>query len=204
MSTRNKKRSKIEDEDEEGGWLAEETTGNQILPVAILPTNFDGIPLDGSQYLAVVRREAKAAPSIARYNNFPFTSLSDKNEDKHETSNLVSDDEDILPPREWRNLFLHKFKNMRESIRYRTQSTDQSSMNDCLPKGKNAKKWFKYLHGIEPIVEEYSEEEIETEKDDKLGQANTNAKQLRMPKDSLLLRFSTVSKAGSLSNLDVC
>lgn len=28
---------------------------NQSLPVAELPPDFDGIPLDGSQYLAVVR-----------------------------------------------------------------------------------------------------------------------------------------------------
>ena len=29
--------------------------GNQTLPVADLPPGFDGVPLDGAQYLAVVR-----------------------------------------------------------------------------------------------------------------------------------------------------
>lgn len=32
-----------------------EAYGNQTLPVAVLPKDFDGIPLDGSQYLATVR-----------------------------------------------------------------------------------------------------------------------------------------------------
>lgn len=29
--------------------------GNQTLPVAVLPADFDGVPLDGATYLAMVR-----------------------------------------------------------------------------------------------------------------------------------------------------
>jgi hypothetical protein len=45
----------------QGGVLKEDdiqdglSRGNQTLPVADLPPGFDGIPLDGAQYLAVVR-----------------------------------------------------------------------------------------------------------------------------------------------------
>jgi len=32
-----------------------EKYGNQTLPVSVLPEDFDGIPMDGGQYLATVR-----------------------------------------------------------------------------------------------------------------------------------------------------
>lgn len=48
---RKRKRTTQKDNDE-GEDIAR---GNQTLPVADLPPDFDGIPLDGSQYLAVVR-----------------------------------------------------------------------------------------------------------------------------------------------------
>lgn len=49
-----KRRKRDRDDGDEAGQdgLAR---GNQTLPVAELPLNFDGIPLDGAQYLAVVR-----------------------------------------------------------------------------------------------------------------------------------------------------
>lgn len=59
MPSSKKKRRKIEaacvhndEEDEDGDSAA---LGSQVLPVAELPVGFDGIPLDGAQYLAIVR-----------------------------------------------------------------------------------------------------------------------------------------------------
>ena len=40
------------------------TDALQSLPVGELPPDFDGVPLDGEQYLAMVRSEANAAPRI--------------------------------------------------------------------------------------------------------------------------------------------
>lgn len=185
------KRPRNDDDDDEPGWQIEENSGNQILPVAILPADFDGIPLDGSQYLAVVRKEAKAAPSIARYKGYSLK------EAAFESVDLGIEDDNLLPPPEWRDNFLHKFRNMRESLMYRVQSGHQSQ--EGLPKGKSAKKWFKYLHGLEPRIDEFSEDEEElVEKDGKINQANSDLKgenpRLRPPKDSLLRTFQTVSE----------
>ncbi|PWN33716.1 uncharacterized protein FA14DRAFT_190843 [Meira miltonrushii] len=187
MPRSNKKRSRNEEEDDAPDWQNGEGSGNQILPVAILPADFDGVPLDGSQYLAVVRKEARAAPSIARYKE--YASMEAKLEDKE----LGIEDADLLPPQEWRDSFLHKFKNMRESLRSRVQSGDQPHKVDNFPKGKSAKKWFKYLHGSEPSIKEYSEDEEEQVENNESLQSNSNSKggNLRVPKDSLLRSFHT-------------
>ena len=45
-----RKRDEFDDSDEE-----EPTLGKQVLPVANLPVDFDGVPLDGLQHLFTVR-----------------------------------------------------------------------------------------------------------------------------------------------------
>lgn len=45
-----RKRDEAGDEDEE-----EPSLGRQVLPVANLPNDFDGVPMDGLQYLFTVR-----------------------------------------------------------------------------------------------------------------------------------------------------
>ena len=45
-----RKADELEDEDEEEPML-----GRQVLPVANLPDTFDGVPMDGMQYLFTVR-----------------------------------------------------------------------------------------------------------------------------------------------------
>ena len=45
-----RKRSELDSSDEE-----EPTLGKQVLPVANLPADFDGVPQDGLQYLFTVR-----------------------------------------------------------------------------------------------------------------------------------------------------
>ena len=46
-----RKRDEYEASDDEGG----HALGKQVLPVADLPSNFDGVPEDGAQYLFTVR-----------------------------------------------------------------------------------------------------------------------------------------------------
>lgn len=46
------RREDLDDDEEEGD---PSVLGFQALPVAELPLGFDGIPMDGAQYLAVVR-----------------------------------------------------------------------------------------------------------------------------------------------------
>lgn len=203
MPKPNKKRSRNEEEDDdESDWQTGESSGNQILPVAILPADFDGVPLDGSQYLAVVRKEARAAPSIARYKEYASMEV------KPEETELGIADEDLLPPQEWRDNFLHKFKNMRESLRNHVQSGDQAQKVERFPKGKSAKKWFKYLHGSEPSINEYSDEEEEYAENDEnplQPSSDTRGDNLRVPKDSLLRTFQTVSRVPLKSkNSPIC
>jgi len=58
-----RKRDELEDSDEEP------SPGRQILPVANLPEDFDGEPIDGSQYLFTVRWAASSivSPLISAY-----------------------------------------------------------------------------------------------------------------------------------------
>jgi len=58
-----RKRDELEDSDEEP------SLGRQILPVANLPEDFDGEPIDGSQYLFTVRWAASslASPLTSTY-----------------------------------------------------------------------------------------------------------------------------------------
>ena len=51
-----RKAEDLEDSDEEEPML-----GRQVLPVANLPADFDGVPMDGLQYLFTVRCVATAS-----------------------------------------------------------------------------------------------------------------------------------------------
>lgn len=86
--------------------------GNQSLPVAVLPPDFDGIPMDGATYLAMVRQEAATHPSVYTATHNPYAVIADA----ASTSAVpVSRTTELgIPNDEWRAAFLERFKAMRE------------------------------------------------------------------------------------------
>ncbi|KIK67933.1 hypothetical protein GYMLUDRAFT_154768 [Collybiopsis luxurians FD-317 M1] len=133
--------------------------GKQILPVADLPDDFDGVPGDGLQYLFTVRsvaflvcslntyltacrRDARLLPHITRVPN-PYQTL----EPVHPPSRSVETMHPSLPSPEWRNLFEIRFRNLRKNI---LQSTHQIVSNNGkirMPDIKDRAAWWEFLAG---------------------------------------------------------
>lgn len=100
--------------EDESGW---DGISNQTLPVAELPPDFDGIPLDGSTYLAMVRREAASHPSIFLAAHNPYAEEArGSNMAQDKSLNLLPDAAQTLdiPSPEWRRVFLERFLALRE------------------------------------------------------------------------------------------
>ncbi|EPQ27658.1 uncharacterized protein PFL1_04796 [Pseudozyma flocculosa PF-1] len=137
-----------------------ETYGNQSLPVAELPVDFDGIPLDGEQYLATVRMEAASHPSIFYAPNNPYAAQDDDvvvapalAEDataRDRTANLLRSLS--MPSEDWRLAFLDKFRNMRESLS-NAPMEKVAYVQDRLPRPGNADGWYAWIHGTPPAAD---------------------------------------------------
>lgn len=127
MSYSKRKWEDIEDSDEE-----EPAYGKQILPVANLPQDFNEEPLDGMQYLFMVRyvfikhsyvnccstlssirsRDARQLPSTVRVPNpyeKPETPIAMDISDPQSSSSHSQ-----LPSEEWRQVFERRFQNFRK------------------------------------------------------------------------------------------
>ncbi|KAJ7904716.1 hypothetical protein B0H14DRAFT_3851096 [Mycena olivaceomarginata] len=112
--------------------------GNQILPVANLPADYEGIPEDGMQYLFTVRRDARHLPHVTRVPN-PYEI----------PERLPPPSDDILPvvhpelpSPEWRTLFETRYKNFRKNLAQPTINTWKE--RDCwwaFLAGKPAEEW---------------------------------------------------------------
>ncbi|KAF7352617.1 hypothetical protein MVEN_01227300 [Mycena venus] len=76
--------------------------GRQILPVANLPADYEGIPEDGMQYLFTVRRDAKQLPHVTRVPN----------------------------PPEWRTLFETRYRNFRKNLAQPTIHVSQPARSN--------------------------------------------------------------------------
>ncbi|KAK0490796.1 hypothetical protein IW261DRAFT_1601581 [Armillaria novae-zelandiae] len=140
MSSR--KRARDESDDDEPSF------GRQILPVANLPADFSGMPMDGMEYLFTVRRDAKRLPMVTRVPNpyeipdtmAPSTSARDSSS-RHPS----------LPSTEWRAQFETRFKNFRKNISQPTANVqlpqvpgnrlmpDKKERDYCLNKTKKHK-----------------------------------------------------------------
>lgn len=97
---------KRDDEDQSDD---EQTPGYQVLPVANLPEDFDGEPLDGMQYLFTVRRNARTLPKQTQVPNpFPLPEVPEPT--------VSALPHPSLPSENWRNAFEKGFKNFRKNI----------------------------------------------------------------------------------------
>lgn len=147
-----------------------------------------GWRLTGASSLTVIddRREAIAAPSVV-YVARPVPT-------QHATpAGLViqtqADQVDILPPQEWRDSFLNRFRNMRESLSNRPIPDGGAQIG--LPGGTSARKWFRFIHGVDPFKPQERVAE-----DHSVAQAQSvckDAKVIRTPNVSILQHFQTVS-----------
>lgn len=82
------------------------TDGQQSLPVGVLPPDFNGVPLDGAQYLAMVRAEAESHPRVMVAAQRPI-------EGTKPVSAPATNSVDTLPSTEWRTVFIERFRRMR-------------------------------------------------------------------------------------------
>ncbi|CAL1701147.1 unnamed protein product [Somion occarium] len=138
-----RKWTEIDNSDDE-----EPSLGRQALPVAKLPNDFDGTPLDGLQYLFTVRRDSKLLPHVTRVPN-PYE-VEEKPPTESVQTETISVGRDYLPSQEWQDLFLRRFKNFR-------QNTLQSTIHVHVPIAGPSKKiipdkkerdaWWAFLSG---------------------------------------------------------
>lgn len=195
------KKRRYSDQASESASTYDEAFGIQSLPVAILPDDFSGDPLDGEQYLAVVRREAKSAPSVffASHNPYavsspeasssaiPIDTLSDSIA-ATPTTNKPSDDL-LMPSSEWRTAFEQQFKNAREALSNPPLEPVKLTKDD-LPKITNTSAWYAWIHGRPPPPT--SPEEAEKQS------SRRYEWRVREPSATLLLRLDTEQILGLL------
>ncbi|TFK92826.1 hypothetical protein K466DRAFT_538980 [Polyporus arcularius HHB13444] len=137
--TLKRKADDLDDSDEE-----EPTLGRQVLPVANLPDTFDGVPIDGFQYLFTVRRDSRRLPHVTRVAN-PYE-LPEVPAEVPVAG--TSDSKAILPSEEWRETFLRRFKNFRKNS---TQPTIHihmpNSSSKMMPDRKERDLWWAFFAG---------------------------------------------------------
>ncbi|CAO1617460.1 unnamed protein product [Sympodiomycopsis kandeliae] len=158
MARLNNKR-KRHTQDQNGGHSEDQDFGNQSLPVAILPQDFDGNPLDGSQYLAMVRAEAATHPSIYQAASNPYAAVASTSKIPQE--NAVSRAQELgIPAVELREQFIVRYKAMRQSLTFVPEDPAPQSYNNRgrVPKIKYTptanRNWFRFVFRREKPVDE--------------------------------------------------
>ncbi|KAI0939398.1 hypothetical protein AcV5_000828 [Taiwanofungus camphoratus] len=119
--------------------------GRQVLPVANLPSDFSGIPMDGMQYLFTVRRDARILPQVTRVAN-PY-------EIKEEIPNISGEKPDLgvshpaLPSEAWREIFLRRFRNFRKNSVQPTIHVHVPPSHKIMPEKKDRDAWWAFISG---------------------------------------------------------
>ncbi|KZT36718.1 hypothetical protein SISSUDRAFT_1049558, partial [Sistotremastrum suecicum HHB10207 ss-3] len=126
--------------------------GRQILPVARLRDDFDGVPQDGMEYLFTVRRDARALPHTTRAPN-PFKNVQEitQTPSLSTSTHLPRRNKRIeRPSEEWRITFEERFRNLRLNA---VQSTihvalpSSSSSGPIVPVTLDRERWRAFLDG---------------------------------------------------------
>ncbi|TFK43702.1 hypothetical protein BDQ12DRAFT_675416 [Crucibulum laeve] len=142
MAPSKRKRDEIDDSDED-----EAPFGRQILPVANLPEDFDGVPMDGMQYLFTVRRDARHLPHVTRVANPYEVPEPSRAPSPKSHSNVVHT---LLPSKEWRTLFGTRFQNFRKNINQPTIHVSipaQEGQRKLFPNVLGRNSWWAFIAG---------------------------------------------------------
>ncbi|KAG8847355.1 hypothetical protein FRB91_011869 [Serendipita sp. 411] len=173
---------------------------NQVLPVANLPMNFDGVPQDGLEYLFTVRRDSKLLPRFTRVPN-PYevqeapirapaaaSMLKETDGSTEDASSSMT-----MPSDEWKQAFLQNFRNYRANLQQAIQKSraDKSTTvvrndgkkgvsdrNDAgwMPGFNNRDNWWRFITGTTVVP------------------TATNSKALRNEKEGVLVVESGIEK----------
>ncbi|KAJ7590883.1 survival motor neuron interacting protein 1-domain-containing protein [Mycena floridula] len=140
MSLNKRKRSALDDSDDE----EEIAPGRQILPVANLPQDFSGEPEDGSQYLFLVRRDARKLPMVTRAAN-PHEKVAPS---LPPPRNMAAS-HPSLPSDHWRDLYESRFRNFRKNMRQPTIHVPilQTDHQKLMPDKNERDLWWAFLEG---------------------------------------------------------
>ncbi|KZW04237.1 hypothetical protein EXIGLDRAFT_828151 [Exidia glandulosa HHB12029] len=140
-----RKRDMVEDGAYGGGGEAESSYGgNQVLPVAHLPQDFNGEPEDGAQYLAMVRRDARSRPHTTRVANPYAATLAAPAPLKATTI------ESLLPSQEWRTVFEQRFREFRKNIRHTPIYVGPPPERVQLPRWTDREAWWAFINNFDP------------------------------------------------------
>ncbi|KAL4249112.1 hypothetical protein ABKN59_005782 [Abortiporus biennis] len=120
---------------------------SQVLPVANLPDDFNGEPLDGMQYLFTVRRDSRKLPNTTRVPN-PYE-VKDKPPEFVVGSSNLKKSAIPLPSEEWRDIFVQRFKNFRKNSQQATVHVDLpiNPNQKQIPDRKLRDEWWAFLSG---------------------------------------------------------
>ncbi|TEB35775.1 hypothetical protein FA13DRAFT_1788379 [Coprinellus micaceus] len=119
--------------------------GKQILPVANLPENFDGEPMDGLQYLFTVRRDARRLPGVTCVQN-PYASAPPT---VSRSSHSDFTTHPSVPSEQWCLLLETRFRNLRQNLNQPTRFTGgpHEPGRRLMPEKKERDLWWAFLEG---------------------------------------------------------
>ena len=158
-----RKRDEYEASDDEDGHVL----GKQVLPVADLPFNFDGVPEDGAQYLFTVRyvlilrlgqhivlavligcmpcrRDASLLPHITRVDN-PYAIPEAPANVAPDPSTSHTSRKPAVPSKEWRGVVEKRFRNLKRVRVPCAKSLKDPPIHSSIRTWTNLRSTFKSL-----------------------------------------------------------
>ncbi|PPQ65933.1 hypothetical protein CVT26_010695 [Gymnopilus dilepis] len=141
MASHKRKREAFDDSDEDAP-----SYGKQILPVADLPDDFSGEPLDGMQYLFLVRRDARKRPDTVRAHNpyeKPEVLIAERIAPERSSA------QSFLPTEAWRDKFQYRLGNFRKNFSQPTiyVGTVNGTLRHSMPDKKDRDRWWAFISG---------------------------------------------------------
>ncbi|KAG9011529.1 hypothetical protein FRB94_008098 [Tulasnella sp. JGI-2019a] len=115
--------------------------GSQVLPVAALPDDYDGEPVDGLEYLFFVRRDASTRPGVTRVDNPYEVECSIP-----VTQPVHAKAHPAIPTDEWKKRFEQRFINLRLALIQKMQDPRSKDLVP-IPKYKDRDGWWKFING---------------------------------------------------------
>ncbi|WVW79777.1 hypothetical protein I302_101747 [Kwoniella bestiolae CBS 10118] len=139
-------------DDEEGGAI--DNPRSQCLPVGMLPEDFDGTPLDGSQYLAMANRDNRDLPFVKTVINPYKTDLIGPTLPSTSQNHASGSRHPALPKESWQELFPIHYQGYRKHIQSQLSSSPSTSTYPSdyppIPPASRRSDWYAYINGYIP------------------------------------------------------